>query len=49
MQKADAHLVTGIGDEKKHNITFFHYENTILCLSYSLSSYTVQLFGHPGD
>ena len=30
MQKADAHLPTGIRDENKHNITFFHYENTLM-------------------
>ena len=44
MQKADAHLPTGIRDENKHNITFFHYENTLLCLPYSLLCYTLQLF-----
>ena len=44
MQKANAHLPTGIKDENKHNITFFHYENTLLCLSYSLLRYTLQLF-----
>ena len=29
MQKADAHLPTGIRDENKH-ITFFHFENTLM-------------------
>ena len=31
MQKADAHLPTGIKDGNKHNsITFFPYENTLM-------------------
>ena len=29
MQKADAHLPTGIRDKSNHNITFFHCENTL--------------------
>ena len=29
MQKADAHLPTGIKDENKH-IIFFHYEKTLM-------------------
>ena len=35
----------------KANITliFFHYENTRLCLVYSLLCFTLQLFSLPGD
>ena len=34
MQKADTHLLKGISDENKHNITLFHYENALLRLPY---------------
>ena len=30
MQKADAHLPTGIKDENKDNSTFFHHGNTLM-------------------
>ena len=36
MQKADAHLPTGIRDENKHNTTFSHYENTLMFALFSL-------------
>ena len=49
MHKAYAHWLTGFSDENKHNITFSHYENILLCLPYSFTCYTLQLFGHPGD
>ena len=45
MQNADAHLLTGISDESKYSVTFFHYESTRLCLPYSILCYTLQLFG----
>ena len=44
MEKAFAHLPTGIRDENKHNITFLRYKNTFLCLPYSLLCYTSQRF-----
>ena len=44
MEKAVAHLPTGIRDENKHNITFFRYKDTLLCLPYSLLCYTAQRF-----
>ena len=37
MQKADVNLSTGIRDENKHNILFFCYENTLLCLPYAFT------------
>ena len=49
MQKADTYLLTGISDESKHHITFFHFENTRFCLPYSMLCYTLQLFGLASD
>ena len=39
MQKAEAHLPTTFSDENKHNITFFHSENTLLFALFTLMLY----------
>ena len=37
MQKADAHLPTGIRDKSNHNITIFHCENTLTLMGLILA------------
>ena len=45
MQKADAHLPTGIKDKSNHNITFFHCKDTLTLMGLILAGIKFGEFG----